>query len=116
MALKIETLPDIPKDRKVVVMGTSNNLLVKKYCPENKLQLTAENPGAEGYILQVKSNAIVIGGSDDQGAFYGLQSLRQLIEARERKENPGSRRSGLAQAAVQGNKALCAGSGKHGFF
>ena len=81
VALKIETLADIPKNRKVVVMGTINNPLIKKYCTENKLELTAKNPGAEGYLLQVKTNTIVIGGSDDPGAFFGLQSLRQLIEA-----------------------------------
>ena len=81
VALKIETLADIPGNRKVVVMGTINNPLIKKYCKENKLELTAKNPGAEGYILQVNSKTIVIGGSDDPGAFFGLQSLRQLIEA-----------------------------------
>ena len=80
VALKIETLADIPKNGKVIVMGTINSRLVKKYCTENKLELTAKNPGTEGYILQVKTNTIFIGGSDDHGAFYGLQSLRQLIQ------------------------------------
>src|SRR6266487_4777899 len=36
VALKIETLADIQKNRKVVMMGTIDNLLVKKYCKENK--------------------------------------------------------------------------------
>src|SRR6266498_623794 len=81
LALKIETLADIPKNKKVVVMGTINNPLIKNYCKENKLELTAKNPGTEGYILQIDSNTIVIGGWDDAGAFFGLQSLRQLIEA-----------------------------------
>ncbi len=81
LALKIETLADIPKNKKVVVMGTINNPLIKNYCKENKLELTAKNPGTEGYILQIDSNTIVIGGWDDAGAFSGLQSLRQLIEA-----------------------------------
>jgi hypothetical protein len=80
VALKIETLADIPKNRKVVVMGTINNPLIKKYCAENKLELSTKNPGHEGYLLQVTTNMIVIGGSDDAGAFFGLQSLRQLIE------------------------------------
>ena len=53
VALKIETLADIPKNRKVVVMGTINNPLIKKYCTENKLVLSAKNPGHEGYLLQV---------------------------------------------------------------
>src|SRR5437762_1143259 len=32
--LKIETLPGIPTNRKVVVMGTINNPIIKKYCKE----------------------------------------------------------------------------------
>lgn len=82
IALKIETRSEIPKDRKVIVMGTLDNPLIKKYCNDHKLNLTRENPGAEGYILEVNSNLIVIGGSDDAGAFFGLQSLRQLIQSR----------------------------------
>src|SRR5215831_16509088 len=30
--LKIEKLPGVPTNRKVVVMGTSNNPIIKKYC------------------------------------------------------------------------------------
>ncbi len=89
LALKIETLADIPKNKKVVVMGTINNPLIKNYCKENKLELTAKNPGTESYILQVNSNTIVIAGWDDAGAFFGLQSLRQLIEAGKGKEIVG---------------------------
>ena len=80
VALKIETLADIPKNRKLMIMGTADNSLIKKYCKENNVELSSKNPGPEGYILQVKNNTIIVGGSDDQGAFYGLQSLRQLIE------------------------------------
>lgn len=82
IALKIETRSEIPKDRKVIVMGTLDNPLVKKYCFDHKLNLTKTNPGKEGYILEVNNNLIVIGGSDDAGAFFGLQSLRQLIQSR----------------------------------
>jgi len=80
IALKTEIRTDIPQNRKVIIMGTTANLLIKKYYDNNNLKITKDNLNAEGYILQVKSNTIVIGGADDQGAFYGLQSLRQLIE------------------------------------
>ncbi len=80
IAVKIKTVSDIPDEGKVVVMGTTENPLIRRYCIDNKLALTHTNPGAEGYLLQVSSNRIVIGGSDDPGAFYGLQSLRQLLE------------------------------------
>lgn len=89
IALKIETRPDIPADRKVVVMGSVSNPLVKKYCADNRVSVTKENPGAEGYILTVSANRIVIGGWDDAGAFFGLQSLRHLLESGKGKNIQG---------------------------
>ncbi len=81
IALKIETMDAIPKGRKVVIIGTFDNPLVKKYCTDNGIKITKESPGKEGYILQVSNNLIIIAGSDDHGAFFGLQSLRQLLQA-----------------------------------
>lgn len=89
VVVKIETGSDIPVRKKVVVMGTLNNPIVKRYCKENQLALTAKNPGKEGYILQVSNNLIFIGGCDDSGAFFGLQSLRQLIYDGEGKKIHG---------------------------
>ena len=89
IAVKIELRTDIPKDRKIVVMGRFDNPLIQGWCKENKLEATEKNPGAEGYILQVSSDKIIIAGSDDPGAFYGLQSLRQLIDAGNGKEIKG---------------------------
>ena len=89
VALTIETRSDIPANRKMVVMGTINNPIIKKYCRENQLELTSKNPGKEGYVLHVSSNLVFIGGWDDAGAFFGLQSLRQLIDAGEGKKIQG---------------------------
>jgi hypothetical protein len=79
LALKIETLSAIPKNRKVIVMGTIANPLIQNYCLENNLEISQKSPGTEGYILQVNDKAVVIGGWDDSGAFYGMQSFRQLL-------------------------------------
>jgi len=81
MAIKIEPKAAIPKDRKVVVIGRFDNPLIQAFCKENKLDVRAKIPGSEGYILQVSSNKVIIAGSDDSGSFFGLQSLRQLIDA-----------------------------------
>ena len=81
IAASIEQLSEIPAGRKVVIMGKFTNPLVSKYCKGNKLSINDKDPGSEGYLLEVTSDKIVIAGSDDQGAFYGLQSLRQLIDA-----------------------------------
>ncbi len=81
IALKIESVDMIPRGRKVVIMGTLTNSLIKKYCVDNGIKVTSENPGKEGYILRVEKNLVVIAGSDDHGAFFGFQSLRQLIQS-----------------------------------
>ncbi len=81
LALAIETRADIPADRRSVIMGAADNPLIRRYSGDHQLDLTKDNPGSEGYFLQVDKSRIVIAGSDDQGAFFGLQSLRQLIQA-----------------------------------
>ena len=81
VAILIRTDNKIPENGKSVVMGTISNTLVSKYCRENNLKLTANRPGAEGYILHVKKNLVLVAGWDNPGAFFGLQSLRQLIQS-----------------------------------
>ena len=78
-AIKTERMPNIPADKSVIVMGSISNPLVKQYCKKNSIKITASDPGAEGYVLHVNKNVVFIAGSDDAGTFYGLQSLRQLL-------------------------------------
>lgn len=80
LALKIEERPDIPDNKKAIIMGKFNNPLIKKYCKQHKIEISEKNPGPEGYLLQVNNKRIIIAGSDDSGSFYGMQSLRQLID------------------------------------
>ncbi len=89
LAVRIEQVSDIPSGRKVVIMGKFDNPLVSKFCNAGKLKIDGKNPGPEGYLLEVSSDKIVIAGSDDAGAFYGLQSLRQLIDAGKGKNVQG---------------------------
>ncbi|MGA3082945.1 MAG: glycoside hydrolase family 20 zincin-like fold domain-containing protein [Terracidiphilus sp.] len=44
---------------------------------------SAQSLGPESYILRTNKNAVLVAGSDDRGAFYGLQSLRQLLANQE---------------------------------
>jgi hypothetical protein len=81
VALEIESCREIPSGRKVVVMGSVENPLVDQLMKENGLHMSETDPGPEGYVLQVETDRILVAGWDDPGAFYGLQSLRQLVEA-----------------------------------
>jgi hypothetical protein len=76
---KTQRLAGIDARTRLILMGSVANPLVRQYCAQNHIELSAQSPGAEGYVLRVSPNLILIGGSDDRGAFYGLQSLRQLI-------------------------------------
>ncbi len=89
IAVKIEPGMEIPKNRKIVVIGRYDNPLIQGYCKENKLEVNDKIPGPEGYILQVSPDKIIVAGSDEKGAFYGLQSLRQLLDAGNGKEIQG---------------------------
>ena len=79
VAVEVIHASKIPDEGNVIVMGTIDNPLVKAYCTKNNIRVTVDDPGKEGYVLQVTQKVIIIAGWDDPGAFYGLQSLRQII-------------------------------------
>jgi hypothetical protein len=85
LRLKIECVTALSADRRVILMGSIENPLVRQYCTEMELMASAETLGPESYILRAGKNVALVAGSDDRGAFYGAQSLRQLA-AREEKE------------------------------
>jgi hypothetical protein len=89
VALQIKKCSVIQKDGKAILMGSLNNPLIKRYCSDHKLVLTEKKPGPEGYIMHVDNNLVVIAGSDDPGAFFGLQSLRQLLMPKKGKSIQG---------------------------
>lgn len=82
VTLPVEEASDLSGRRNFVLIGSASNPLVRDYAAQQKVPVTAANPGPEGYYLRVDSRAAVVLGSDEQGAFYGLQSLRQLIRTR----------------------------------
>ena len=82
LAIKTEIRSDIPENKKVIVLGSIDNLLISKYLDNEGLNFSAQNSVPEGYILNVSNNKIIVAGWDDSGAFYGIQSLRQLIRKR----------------------------------
>jgi hypothetical protein len=67
-----------------IVMGSLENPLVQQYCAQ--MGLTDERiPGPEGYVLQAHKNLVLVAGRDDRGAFWGMQSLRQLLLKQDNK-------------------------------
>jgi hypothetical protein len=83
--LKIERVKNLSAGKRVILMGSVENPLVLQYCTEMKLVTDVESLGPESYILRADNNMVLVAGKDDRGAFYGLQSLRQLL-VKEEKE------------------------------
>ncbi len=81
VAVEIKTNGNVPANGKTIIMGTIKNPLISEYCRKNNITVNDSKPGAEGYILNVAKNLVVVAGWDDPGAFFGMQSLRQLITA-----------------------------------
>lgn len=79
LQLKIERVTNSSVNGRTILMGSLKNRLVRQYCSEKGLTASAQSLGPEGYILQSNDNHVLVAGIDDRGAFYGLQSLRQLV-------------------------------------
>ena len=79
MPLQTVCVSEISAENNSIVMGTIDNPLIKEYCLSRQIDVSSKSPGKEGYVLIVDKKTIVIAGWDDAGAFYGLQTLRQLI-------------------------------------
>jgi hypothetical protein len=85
LAIRIEGAASLPAGRRFILMGSIANPLVRQYAATHSAAVSASQPGPEGYILRAGANEAVVAGSDEAGAFYGMQSLRQLIGRREGK-------------------------------
>ena len=76
MALHMTAVPALPH-RRFILLGAASNTLVRQYLAESHAMPPAKD---EAYMLRAGPDAVVVAGNDDAGAFYGLQSLRQLIQ------------------------------------
>ena len=79
VAVRTANVQQVDEKERLILMGTIDNPLVKEFCNSRGLSIPDQHSGEEGYILHVTDNAVLIAGADERGAFYGLQSLRQLI-------------------------------------
>ena len=77
LALKTQRASTLPATGPFILMGAVTNPLLSEYLQSHCAEAAVRAP--EGYLLEVDARAVVIAGADEAGAFYGLQSLRQLI-------------------------------------
>jgi len=77
--LKIQRTTKVSADSRAVLMGSMQNPLVRQVCAEMDLTSSLQGLGPEGYLLRTAGNIVLVAGISDRGAFYGFQSLRQLL-------------------------------------
>jgi len=73
LQLHTQRLEKLPAAGRVIVIGSTENPLVRELCQKHHLDVTPQSPGPEGYVLKTDENAVVVAGSDARGVFYGLQ-------------------------------------------
>jgi len=112
--LKTERLARLDPARRMIVIGSIDNPLVRTYCGSHSLSVSLRDPGPEGYILQTSGDIVLVAGSDDPGAF-----LRLTVAAATRIPRAGSaplQRSacaGLAGQTVSRHQTLYSRAQQH---
>jgi hypothetical protein len=77
LALPTIGLAELRPGRPAIVMGSVSSPMIQARAS----RLNTQPPPAEGYVLDITPKQILIAGADTDGAFYGFQSLRQLLAA-----------------------------------
>ena len=79
--LKTERTDQVDSAKRVILIGSITNPLVRRRCAEQALDISATKPGA-GRIRTAGTMPITFSSqaATTDGAFYGLQSLRQLAQ------------------------------------
>ena len=117
IALRTQRVRTLPAAGRYILMGTIANPLVAEYRNRKHLEVDAARPGPEGYLLEVTPNVLFLAGSDAPGAFYGFQSLRQLIEKQDQALRvPGVRVRDWPYKSFRGVKLYLPGRANIPFF
>ncbi len=88
-SLKIENPQEINENLTALLIEIASEHRIQ-LSPKGKINLSYQfNPNIpeEGYHLDITNDQIYLGSSTEAGAFYGLQTLRQLIHTQEDKTN-----------------------------
>ncbi|MBZ5594850.1 MAG: beta-N-acetylhexosaminidase [Acidobacteriia bacterium] len=83
--LTIERASDPTLDRRAIVMGISGRPLTRAFVAKAGVKADQQTMAPESYTLLVRPDLVVVAGADSAGAFYGFQSLRQLLASDEGK-------------------------------
>lgn len=78
--VRVRHVSQLPKAQRFILMGDKANPLVGQFRESSGISLGRGGNAAEGYVLEATDRNIAVLGNDQAGAFYGLQTLRQLLD------------------------------------
>lgn len=109
-------VPVVPADKlqsgaRAILMGEASNPAIRARMTPLGMRTTE----AEGYTLDVSRSLVLVAGTDTRGAFYGLQTLRQLI-APDGKSIPGVRINDWPATSFRGLRIYLPGHENIPFF
>ena len=79
VAAEIGRFDALPSGRPAIVVGTFSNPLVKLWLAKEHVSVNAGRSRSGRLFPASAAESAVVAGSDERGAFYGMQSLRQLL-------------------------------------
>jgi hypothetical protein len=68
---------------KYILIGDISNPLVKNYCDQKGFTSTLKDLGTDGYILSVTDKNVIVAANNKNGALFGLESLRQIMNVKD---------------------------------
>ncbi len=80
VALTASAVSALPIDGNYILFAQADNRLVKQHAWRTRSSAKPSNR-EEAYIIDIRTNSLVVIGRDAAGTFYGLQSLRQLLKS-----------------------------------
>lgn len=76
--LEVITFSEAPEIKRIVLGNPKEHYFVKEILEKNGLKLPSII-GKEGYLLDINENEIIISANTQNGVFYGVQTLLQLL-------------------------------------
>lgn len=111
VALRLMPAADLKPGVRAILMGEASNPAIGARMAALGLRTTE----AEGYTLYVSRDLVLVAGTDARGAFYGMQTVRQLI-APGGKSIPGVRINDWPAASFRGLRIYLPGRENIPFF
>lgn len=72
---------EAPKEPAILI-GEISDPIIQEQLKRRDLSPPARCFSAEGYVLDCRPDGLLIAGADARGTFYGIQTLRQLLQSR----------------------------------